>query len=146
MPLPADLRLAYEKTLYVVKKSPPILLRIGQTSAELADLLREHDSDSAFLITSDNPYSDIRSDTENAFHRDRLQQIVVQTQLPFYQTISIDPSGQWPEEHGFLVLDLAQTEAFAWLGLFDQWAGVWADKNGTTTLLTSPVDSSSEPD
>lgn len=146
MSIPPELLTAYEKSLYVVRTNPSILLRIGQKSAELAQLLEQHEADSAALITSDNPRSEPRDAEENAFHRDRLQQEVIHTQLPFLCTVSIDPTGQWPDEHGFLVLDLSTSELQRLLALFDQWAAVWIEKDGTVRLLSQRVESELESD
>ena len=146
MSIPPELLTAYEKSLYVVRSNPSILLRIGQKSEELAQLLAQYEADSGALLTSDNPRSEPRNSSENAFHRDQLQREVIHTQLPFLCTVSIDPSGQWPDEHGFLVFDLSASELQRLLVLFDQWAAVWIEKDGTVRIVSQRVESEPESD
>lgn len=146
MTIPPDLLLAYQKALYWVRSSPNIMLRIGTISEQARDLLREHDADSAAIITSDNPQSELRSEEENDFYRDQLQQEVVQSQCTFFLTASVDPTGQWPDEHGFLVLDLPETELHRLLRKFDQAAAVCLDNTGQVTLVSQRVESGPESD
>lgn len=146
MSLPPDLLAAYQKTLYWIRTSPNILLRVDSVSEEARKLLEEHDAENAVILTSDNPFSEIRSTEENAFYRDRLQQDVIQSQHPFFLTVSVDPTNQWPDEHGFLVIDLPLRETHGLLRKFDQWAAVWVEKNGNVTLLPRPVESDPESD
>ncbi len=145
MPLPPDLLAAYQKSLYWIRTSPNILLRVDTISEEARKLLEENDAESAAILTSDNPFSEIRSAEENAYYRDQLQQDVIQSQYPFFLTVSVDPTNQWPDEHGFLVIDLPLRETHRLLQKFDQWAAVWVEKNGNVTLLPRPVESDPSP-
>lgn len=146
MSLPPDLLAAYQKTLYWIRTSPNILLRVDSVSEEARKLLEAHDAENAVILTSDNPFSEIRSTEENAYYRDQLQQDVIQSQYPFFLTVSVDPTNQWPDEHGFLVIDLPLRETYYLLTKFDQWAAVWVEKNGNVTLLPRPVESDPESD
>lgn len=146
MTIPPNLLAAYEKTLYWVRTSPNILLRPSTISDDAYQLLQKHDADSAVIITSDNPKSELRSKEENAFYRDKLQQEVIQSQCPFFLTVSVDPTGSWPDEHGFLVLDLTIAETYRLMNTFEQWAVVWVQNDGTVSLITQRVESDSESD
>lgn len=146
MSIPPDLLSAYHNALYWVRSNPTILLRIGTFSEAARDLLNKHDADSAVIITSDNPKSELRSEEENSFFRDKLQQEVIQTQCPFFLTVSVDPAGQWPDEHGFLLLDLPLEETERLMRKFGQWATIWIEKDATTRLLLQRVESDPESD
>lgn len=141
MSIPPELLIAYRRALYWVRTTPHILLRIDTNSEEARQLLEEYDADHAVLITSDNPLSQLRSEPENAFHREELQQDVIQSQCPFLLTASVDPSGQWPDEHGFLVFDLPLDQTHRLISKFEQWAVVWIEKQGAVSLLKRRVES-----
>lgn len=146
MSIPPEVLSAYQKALYWVRTSPNILLRLSSVSEEARQLLDKHEAESAAIITSDNPQSELRSDVENSFYRDQLQQEVIQSQCPFFVTASVDPASQWPDEHGFFVLDLPLSETYRLLQKFDQCAAVWVEKDGSVSLLSRPVETDPESD
>ena len=146
MSIPPEILSAYQKAFYWVRNSPNILLLLASVSEEARQLLAKHEADSAVIITSDNPQSELRSDEENSFYRDQLQQEVIASQCTFFLTASVDPACQWPDEHGFFVLDLPLSETYRLLQKFDQCAAVWVEKDGSVSLLSSPVETDPESD
>ena len=128
MSIPPEVISAYQKALYWVRTSPNILLRLSSVSEEARQLLDKHEAESAAIITSDNPQSELRSEEENSFYRDQLQQEVIQSQCPFF------------------VIDLPLSATYRLLQKFDQCAAVWVEKDGRVSLLPRPVETDPESD
>ena len=70
------------------------------------------------VLTSDNPFSQLLDDQENARRREELFAQLRHHELNVHETRGRDPAGQWPDEVGFALvggdLDLARTIARTW--------------------------------
>lgn len=58
------LLLAYHRTRYAVRATPPFDLKIGATSAALRQWMDQHRCHCAALITACNPYSQVLEEAE----------------------------------------------------------------------------------
>jgi hypothetical protein len=117
----ASLVAVYRATDYVIfDDERQITLRIDEVNPAADDLLRRLGAATATLITGWNPESVPLSAAENDRRQAMLWQWIADHRLFAFSTEARDPSGQWPAEEGYLILDIA-AETVAALGRqFDQ--------------------------
>jgi hypothetical protein len=117
----AALIAAYRATDYIVFDDPrQITLRIDEINPDADELLHRLGAITATLITGWNPESVPLSAAENDQCQAALWQWIADHRLFALPTEARDPSGQWPAEEGYLILDIA-AETAATLGRqFDQ--------------------------
>lgn len=130
MALSPELVAAYRQADYVVR-DPPVVIRVGEASAALDELIGE--AASAAFLTAANPGSERRSDEEN---RDRLA--VLKHALAGRRHLEAegrDPRGGWPAEPSFLVLGISRAEATELARRFGQNAFVWCERGSAAELV-----------
>ncbi|HRF00410.1 MAG TPA: DUF3293 domain-containing protein [Pirellulaceae bacterium] len=121
--LDAALIAAYRDAEYVVLPpvGDPVVLRIGQTTSDLAGLLPRLDGAArspagsvpwAFL-TACNPFSVPLAHDENLRRLGRLRTELASLGLPFCDGFGRDPEGQWLGEPSLFVLNLEPAAACA---------------------------------
>jgi hypothetical protein len=117
----AALVAVYRATDYVIfDDERQITLRIDEVNPAADDLLRRLGAATATLITAWNPESVPLLAAENDRRQAMLWQWIADHRLFAFSTEARDPSGQWPAEEGYLILDIA-AETVAALGReFDQ--------------------------
>ncbi|MFO7580413.1 DUF3293 domain-containing protein [Nitrosomonas halophila] len=135
--LPTKLILNYAVAHYHVRveASSSIILLIGQHCPPLAALLRQRGCRDALYITACNPGSQILSAAKNQLANQRLQERLTQYSRFIYPGESIDLSGVWPAEAGFLALSLELTAAQRIAREFGQNAIVWAAMDAMPKLV-----------
>ncbi|HEX7053206.1 MAG TPA: DUF3293 domain-containing protein [Burkholderiales bacterium] len=132
MPLAPQILDAYLKAEYVVRE-PPIVLRIGEPSAALDELIGE--AGSAAFLTAANPRSERRSHRENRLRLASLREALEAAGRRYLEGEGRDPSGAWPAEPSFLVLGMARAEALALARRFEQNALVWCEAGRAPELV-----------
>jgi hypothetical protein len=100
---------AYRKAHYVVFVEPELVLRIGEPSARLDELLQ---GASAAFVTAANPHSRRKSAAENHAAHLELERSIAKKPWRRYPAEGRDPAGQWREE-GLLVAGIPRAEAEA---------------------------------
>jgi hypothetical protein len=75
-----------------------------------------------FVISSDNPYSQVLSDEENEARRVALRTFLRTRGLDFHETVGQDPQGRWPDEAGVALRGLAREEVCSLTRAWDQFA------------------------
>ena len=134
--LPAKLVLDYAVAHYQVRiGASSFTLLIGQHCAPLAALLQQRGYQHALYITAYNPGSHILSAAKNQLANQRLQERLAQYSRLIYPGESIDLSGVWPAEAGFLALGLELTAAKQIALEFGQNAIVWATTDAIPKLV-----------
>lgn len=75
-----------------------------------------------FVVTADNPYSRQLEDWQNEERRNELLDVLVQRGVRVRASLARDPSGRWPDEVGFALLEQSEQFARALARAFDQFA------------------------
>jgi len=103
----AALTAAFQQTRYLVAHAEGSLtVRVEQPPpAPLQEC-------SWLVITADNPQAQQLAEPDNRRRRAALRDALQQLALPMLPTRHVDAKGQWPDEHGLLVLlDAAAAQA-----------------------------------
>jgi hypothetical protein len=130
--LSAELVAAYRATEYRVAAQDPFTLHVDQHSAALAKLFRDTGNTQAGFLTADNPFSVPASERANRFKQALLRFLLPESSLP---TVAHDPTGRWPDEHGFLVMGWSLRAVKA-LGItFGQNAVLWMGEDAVPKLV-----------
>lgn len=125
---------AYRQTLYRVLGRRGFVLRVGERSRRLAELIAEHGSGAAF-ITAFNPFSIELSEKENHIRHEALREVVISMRLLFLEGCGQHPSGDWPTEDSILVLGVTVAQARGIAAQFGQNALVWVGTNAVPDLI-----------
>ncbi|MEO1593806.1 MAG: DUF3293 domain-containing protein [Pseudomonadota bacterium] len=129
------LEAAYRAAIYRVQTDPPIDLSIGSNSAALAALLRWAGVTQAAIVTAYNPGSDRQSADANGAADRILRAGLGERGFDLRDTVAIDPSGEWPDEPGVLVLGIDVEDARVLGRAFGQNAIVAIDDSGAASLV-----------
>lgn len=139
--LPLPLVQAYLETEYRVAVSPefgvimPFVLRVGQPSEPLQQLLNDTGAQGAAFVTAFNPYSEESSAEENSARQDQLLTTLRQHEVKFLRGQGQHPSNNWPPEPSVLALDLP-LDATKRLGMrFQQNALLWCGTDAVPHLV-----------
>lgn len=139
--LPLTLVEAYLETEYRVAVSPdfgvvmPFVLRVGQPSEPLQQLLDDTGAQGACFITAFNPYSEVTSAEENSALQEELQTTLRQHEVKFLRGQGQHPSNNWPPEPSVLCLGLP-LDAAKRLGMrFQQNAFLWCGADAVPYLV-----------
>ena len=135
MPISPEQLEAYQDADYVVFADREIVLRIGEPSSALDELIGDEGAASAAFITAANPRGEKRSDNENGVANAALQSFVAAAGYPHYWGEGRDPDGGW-KEPSFLVIGIYRSNAEALGQLFEQNAIVFAEKGGAPELIS----------
>lgn len=131
-----ELQQAFEETHFIVHHTPPFTLRIGWQSPELDALLQATGHSCAAFITAWNPMCHALDPTENHQRQQRLINELNARNLTALLGIGQHPNNGWPGEESFLILGIQLEEAKALARKFEQFAFVWAQRNGVAELIT----------
>ena len=134
MPLPAELRNAYESADYVLFTDPPIILKIGEPSRRLDALLEEEGATTAAFLTAANPRSKPCSPAENAAALATLDQVIAASGYPWFAGEGREPDGSWVEPSR-LVIGIYRDNAEALGRIFGQNAIVFVEKGRAPELV-----------
>jgi acetyl esterase/lipase len=104
-------------------QSPPTKLAIEVTPGEFVDARDAARSLGAFFIVSaDNPRSNLESVATNERRRSEVKALLEQHGVSTRPSVAADPSGRWPDERGFALLDSTAEFARSLARAFDQFA------------------------
>lgn len=117
---------AYLAASYRVDAVPPFVMRVGQPCPPLADLLRRHYCGSAAYLTAWNPRSKQLPEAQNVAAQARLVRDVLASGCRWYDGVSNDPTGDWPQEPSVLVLGLSRERARELARVYEQNAFLWS--------------------
>ena len=135
MPLRPDLRAAYEKALYVVLGAPDLVIRIGERSADLDDLLDADGVETAAFLTAANPNGILQGKEENELARAALHQVLADAGYICYMGEGRDPEGDWPAEPSILALGISRHEAEVIGRSYEQNAIVFIERGKAPELV-----------
>jgi len=98
----------YRKAEYkVMLDAGTVTLRIGQYDSDAERLLLQHTGLKRewYIITPCNPRSEQARAELNLYYFNELRYEVETRSGNWIQTLNSDPSGEWPDEPGFLLVD-----------------------------------------
>lgn len=102
---------------------PPTELEVKVSSGEWVNALDgARELGPFFVVTSDNPFSQLLSEEENEWRRKFLQQELQRRGVRFRHSRSRDGAGEWPTEYGFALLDVEVDFALHLGGAWEQFA------------------------
>ncbi|GGE04602.1 hypothetical protein GCM10011515_25250 [Tsuneonella deserti] len=132
--LDASLIAAYRATDYHVFAEPPFVLRIGERSAALDDLLQRSGAAGAAFLTAWNPYSE---QVPLGANMARQAELIRNLEARGWQYIPGEGRGAdpaWPAEPSILLIGPSRDEAQSLARDFRQHAIVWASAGGPAEL------------
>lgn len=125
---------AYKKADYVVFADQQVVLRVGEASAALDELINAEGATTAAFVTAANPRGEKRSESENGAANTALQNFVAAAGYPHYSGEGRDPRGGWSEP-SFLVIGIYRANAEALGKLFEQNAIVFCELGRAPELV-----------
>jgi acetyl esterase/lipase len=75
-----------------------------------------------FVVTSDNPFSEMQSEQVNHLRRDELRQTLRRRKVDFVESVARDARGEWRDEVGVALRDTSRDEARALARAWSQFA------------------------
>ncbi len=126
---------AYLATDYRVWGDWPLVLRVGQRSADLAALFEAQSVASAAVVTAWNPLSEPRPIAENQTAQARLVADIELLGLRHQPGHGADPTGAWPPEPSRLMLGIDLTSAGSLGRKYGQNGIVWAGADAIPALV-----------
>lgn len=135
-----ELRNAYENADYVVFAKPELVLRIGEPSPRLDQMLEEAGADGAAFISAANPRGERKPEADNRASHTVLKDLIAASGYPYFAGEGRDPQGRWAAEPSLLVIGMFRDNAELLGRLFGQNAIVYVEKGGAPELvpLTTP--------
>jgi hypothetical protein len=131
----AGLLAAYEKAHYAVFGEPELVLRIGEPSPDLDELLDAEGASTAAFITAANPRGQVADPFENQVANAALHQSQVQAGYACYSGEGRDPEGKWTAEPSVLVVGIARADAEALGRALEQNAIVFCERGKPPELV-----------
>lgn len=133
--LPASLSAAFKQAVYQVHAPDgDLILRIGARHTRLAALLRRENCRGAAILTAYNPQAQLCDDSFNEAVQETLLCSLQHQGLQWWPAVNLDPSGQWPPEPSFLVLNISLHQARWQARRFNQLAFVYIQPDGIPRL------------
>lgn len=101
---------AYIATDFQVNTDPTFILKIGDYSAELSEVYKQHNCKVSAYITAWNPLGKTLSNLENKSLNNALKDSI-SDKYKLIEGVGLDPDGKWPGEESFLVLGINREDA-----------------------------------
>lgn len=135
----AQLVSAYRDTNFGVEDgAQSFVLRLGEPSPRLAELLSPYPDKGAVYITAWNPFSQVASEQQNQRANDRLRAELYALGLVVMQGQGASRDGHWHED-SLLAFPLDRHTASKLGETYGQNAVVYVDASGTPELVFPPA-------
>jgi hypothetical protein len=119
---------AYREARYSINQNPSIIeLRIGEANSALVQLMRDRQVSTAAVLTAYNPYSESKSQAENAAAQQQLLQDLAKHGIATLSALGSDPNGAWEPEPNVLALGISLQQAEALADQYGQNAFIWVN-------------------
>lgn len=129
------LDVAFRATSYRVDTADGVFdLRIGRPDPAFDDYLRRLGVSCWAVLTACNP-GGVRYDDGNRLRQMRLQQRLQTLRWSYSIACNLSDDSAWPEEPGFLLLQVSEQEVCTLASEFSQLACVFGDVGGTPRLV-----------
>ncbi len=107
---------------------PPTSLSVALSSSRRAEATQvARELGPYYVVSADNPYSQQRSDEDNASRYAELEALLVTHGVTHRPSVASDPTGTWPDERGFAVFGVLGEFARSLAKAFDQFAFYFVD-------------------
>ena len=117
---------AYRNAHYFVHHGEEVyLLKVGEVNHALSGLLSTYGVQSAAFLTAYNPYSQMRSNTENHAAQAKLLAELAQAGIETIDGLGTDPHDDWDAEPSVLALGLSRSHAEQLADQYGQNAFLW---------------------
>jgi hypothetical protein len=127
---------AYRRTAFTAETPQgTLVLRIGETSTALDDLLADNHGTTWAYVTAWNPGSIARSAEDNTKAQKELAAFVTTAGFPFYAGEGVGDDGDWPPEPSLLILGISRTAAIDLGRRFGQVAIVYGERGAPAELV-----------
>ena len=126
---------AYESADYAIFVEPPLILKVGEHSSRLDELMQAEGTGTAAYVTAANPHSVRRSAAENNAASEALENLIGASGYPWRAGEGRDPDGRWPAERGFLIFGIYKNNAELLGRLFKQNAIVFIELEKAPELV-----------
>ena len=134
VPLPSGLLDTYRRTHYVVFGEPELVLKIGEPSADLDELLDAEGAVAAAFITAANPRGRRRGAWENEIANAALVKSQSEAGYRCFEGEGRAPDGSW-SERSVLVVGISRADAAIVGRAFDQNAIVFVERGRPPELV-----------
>ncbi|WP_153109925.1 DUF3293 domain-containing protein [Propionivibrio limicola] len=129
------LEAAFRATTYRVSTSGGVFdLRIGRRNPAFDAFLRQQGAATWCIVTACNPGGK-RSDNENPMRQERLDRYVAGHDWPTFAACNIADDSSWPDEPGYLLLQVSAEDAKKLLVEFSQAACVYGEVGSAPRLV-----------
>lgn len=127
---------AYRRTAFTAETPHGrLVLRIGQPSTALNNLLASTGTATCAYVTAWNPGSRPRSAAENTKAQQELVAFVASEGFPFYAGEGVGDDGDWPPEPSLLILGISRPAAIDLGQRFGQLAIVYGERASPVELV-----------
>lgn len=109
-------------------------VRIGEPAPAVDAWLKEHEADTAAILTACNPGSRLLGTAANRRLQSALLHLLHAMPHPMLPGCNIAEEDDWPDEHSLIVAGLSRGEARRLAARFDQNALVWLVRGATARL------------
>jgi acetyl esterase/lipase len=115
-------RPALTQELIASYQVPPTQLQLnhGDQWSDVAEAVGELGS--LFVVTSDNPFSQVLSPEDNDVRRGDLRKLLTARHIEYREARGHDPRGEWPDELGVALVNVTRESARALALSFEQFA------------------------
>ena len=135
MPVGPDLIVAYLSAEYAVFGEPELVLRIGEASAALDELLEAEGAHTAAYVTAANPHGRLAGMAANVLATTALLKAQRESGYACFAGEGRDPQGEWPAEPSVLVVGISRPEAEVLGRSYEQNAIVFVEKGRAPELV-----------
>ena len=130
----ANLNEVYLQTNYVIETpNGEIVVRVGEKSELLDELLEKHQARSWVFLTAYNPYSKQLADNENRARQRELLKILEDGRLRYFN--GRGEGENWPFEPSVFIFDIERDRALQIARDFEQNAIVWGQMKEAAELV-----------
>ncbi len=126
---------AYLATHYRVDATLPFVLKVGEPSDSLSQLLTQKNAECAAYLTACNPLGQLLTDADNIRRQSELENELNRRSLQFIHGTGQGIQGEWPGEASFLIFGLSLEASRALARQYEQNAFVWCAKDAIPQLI-----------
>jgi hypothetical protein len=111
-----------------------LILHVGRYSKALQEIHLRFGASSSAFITACNPLSVIQNQQQNENATQSLQQVLLAAGYRSLPATGRDPKSHWPDEPGFLVIDITCNQALKIAAKYQQLAILFNDSRAIPKL------------
>jgi hypothetical protein len=99
-----DLIESYKCAKYIIdNKGKSVRLRVGKSNIDVDRILAHFETESAYFITPENPFSQQLTEEENRLRHERFVTAISELKCPYLTGYGTNEDETWPKENSYLV-------------------------------------------